>query len=185
MSMLEQPSAKRPAPAAAPLARVALLGAGGYTGQVFARLALAHPHVSLATLVSRERQPAHTLLPGIERETAAALPVLAPDALAACFTAGGVDVLVSALPHGALAELSRPHRHWRPRQRLGDRPVGRPSRRTGWAYGLPEAFRPTLADATRIANPGCYPTAATLAAAARARSGARRGSAHGGRRSRA
>src|SRR6185503_8788496 len=32
----------------------------------------------------------------------------------------------------------------------------------GYVYGLPEAFRDTLVDATRIANPGCYPTAATL-----------------------
>src|SRR5438067_1896152 len=30
-------------------------------------------------------------------------------------------------------------------------------------YGLPEAFRDALAGATRVANPGCYPTAAALA----------------------
>ena len=33
----------------------------------------------------------------------------------------------------------------------------------GYVYGLPEAFRADLAGASRVANPGCYPTAATLA----------------------
>lgn len=32
-----------------------------------------------------------------------------------------------------------------------------------WTYGLPELFRDDIAESDRIANPGCYPTAAALA----------------------
>jgi hypothetical protein len=54
-----------------------------------------------------------------------------------------------------------------PRDRPGDArrrgPVERFPRRQRWlCVRLPEAFRASLAGATRIANPGCYPTAATL-----------------------
>jgi N-acetyl-gamma-glutamyl-phosphate reductase len=35
----------------------------------------------------------------------------------------------------------------------------------GWVYGLTEWHRPEIAAASRVANPGCYPTAAILALA--------------------
>ena len=41
-----------------------------------------------------------------------------------------------------------------------------------WSYGLTEFARAELADATRVANPGCYPTAALLALLPFAREGA-------------
>ena len=56
-------SALAPAPAAAArppagphprVARIAVLGAAGYTGQEFVRLALSHPGLRLAALASRE-----------------------------------------------------------------------------------------------------------------------------------
>jgi N-acetyl-gamma-glutamyl-phosphate reductase len=40
-----------------------------------------------------------------------------------------------------------------------------PSDLTNWVYGLPELFRADLKGATRIANPGCYPTVVTLSLA--------------------
>ena len=66
------------------------------------------------------------------------------------------DVVFLALPHGLrldvdaplVVDLSSDHRH-----------------EDGWVYGLPELHRAALAGATRIAVPGCYVTAVTLALA--------------------
>ena len=152
-------------------ARVAVLGASGYSGQEFVRLALSHPGLDIAALVSREfaGRPASELLPGVDARTTT-LPVpVAPGALPGLFAEGGFDTLVSCLPHGAWKKLAQEL----PELANGPSLVvdlssdfrdgtatagGRP-----YAYGLPEAFRDSLAGATRIANPGCYPTAATLA----------------------
>ena len=72
--------------------------------------------------------------------------------------AADADVCFSCLPHGELApradqlrsglivDLSRDHRS-----------------APGWAYGLTEHRREEVRTAARIANPGCYPTAALLA----------------------
>ena len=62
------PSITAPATGARPTARVAVLGASGYSGQEFARLALAHPGLVLAVFASREHagRPATELLPGLD-----------------------------------------------------------------------------------------------------------------------
>ena len=148
------------------VARVAVLGASGYSGHEFVRLALAHPGIEIATLVSREYagQPASALLPGVDgRVTALPVPV-APDALPGLLEAGAFDTLISCLPHGAWKKLATEH------PALANGPVcivdlssDHRDGADGYVYGLPEAFRDTLAGSTRIANPGCYPTAATLA----------------------
>ena len=152
-------------------ARVAVLGASGYSGHEFVRLALAHPGLEVTTLVSREfaGRPASELLPGVDARVAA-LPVpVAPDALPALLEDGVFDTLVACLPHGAWKQLAAQHPMLASGPsvvidlssdfRDGTGTAGGPA----YAYGLPEAFRDGLAGATRIANPGCYPTAATLA----------------------
>ncbi len=147
-------------------ARIAVLGASGYSGQEFARLALGHPGLELAVLCSREHagRPAATLLPGLDPRAAAMPPVVDPSELEDLLAACVFDALVVCLPHGAwktfaaghpaladgalrIVDLSSDHRE-------GDE---------GYVYGQPEAFRAGIAGARRIANPGCYPTAATLA----------------------
>jgi N-acetyl-gamma-glutamyl-phosphate reductase len=156
-----------PAPGATAVpaaARIALVGASGYSGQEFARLALEHPRLALAVLASREHAgaPAHALLPGLAPGALDA-PVVAPDALAALAERGEFDTLVAALPHAALAALLAAQPALAQVPRIVD--LSQDHRAApGWVYGLPEAFRASLAGATRIANPGCYPTAATLAA---------------------
>jgi N-acetyl-gamma-glutamyl-phosphate reductase len=148
------------------VARVAVLGASGYSGHEFVRLALAHPGIEIAALVSREfaGQPASALLPGLDgRATALPVPVK-PDALPSLLAAGAFDTLVACLPHGAWQKLAAEY----PTLATGpecivDLSSDHRDGADGYAYGLPEAFRDTLAGATRIANPGCYPTAATLA----------------------
>jgi N-acetyl-gamma-glutamyl-phosphate reductase len=162
-------------------ARIAVLGASGYSGQEFVRMALAHPGLQIAALVSREYagRPASEMLPGVDaRATALPVPV-APGALMGLLAEGRFDTLVACLPHGAWRELaaSEPELASSPALvidlssdfRDGTGTPGGPA----YAYGLPEAFRDAILEAarasgpsgagrTRIANPGCYPTAATL-----------------------
>ena len=158
--------------------RVAVAGASGYAGGEVLRLLLAHPayldgRLEIGTLTAgsnagttlAEHHP--HLLPLADR-------VLAPtstDELA------GHDVVFLGLPHGNSAEIATA---------LPDSTViidcGADFRLTdsaawdryyggdyagSWPYGMPElpGGRDKLVGATRIAVPGCYPTAASLAMA--------------------
>jgi len=168
-----------PAPAASPrtqqpttgaVARVAVLGASGYSGHEFVRLALAHPGLEIAALVSREYagRPAGELLPGVDARVTHLPTPVAPDALPGLLADGAFDTLVSCLPHGAWKALAaeQPELAKRP-LRIVDLSSDFRDGSAGYVYGLPEAFRDALiatgeAGTARIANPGCYPTAATL-----------------------
>jgi len=154
----------------APLvARVVLLGASGYAGLEFLRLARRHDGIAIVALASREAagRPARELSPLLAAAPGAwDLPdIVTPEAALAGLADGTADTLVSALPHGALAELMKLEPAWLegPR-RIVDLSGDRRDGSLGFAYGLPEMNRTRLAGATRVANPGCYPTAATLAA---------------------
>ncbi len=161
----------RPSPHATPrTARVAVLGASGYSGQEFARLALGHPGVELALLVSREHagEPAERLLPGVDPAAATLPRVVDVDGLLAGLAAGEIDTLVACLPHGAWRALAaeRPALAQQPALVVDLSSDHRDPTIPGaesYRYGLPEVFRAQLTDATRIANPGCYATAAELA----------------------
>lgn len=147
-------------------ARVAVLGAGGYSGQEFVRLALGHPGLAIGALVSREHagRPGAELFTGLDARAAALPTLVAPGDLAARFDAGAFDTLVACLPHGAWRDYAGENAAWLANvPRLIDLSSDFRGAGSGWTYGLPEAFRGQIAGATRIANPGCYPTAATLA----------------------
>jgi N-acetyl-gamma-glutamyl-phosphate reductase len=151
--------------------RVAVAGASGYAGGELLRLLLAHPEAEIGTLTAGgsagTRLGAHQphLLPLADR-------VLQETTVA---TLAGHDVVFLALPHGRSAELAA---------QLGDDVLvvdcGADHRLTdpdawtrwyggahagSWPYGLPElpGARHALRGARRVAVPGCYPTAATLA----------------------
>ena len=147
-------------------AKVAVLGAAGYTGQEFCRLALSHPGIELVALSSREHagRPAGELLPGLDPRALALPKVCDPSTLDDLLQGGGFDTLVCCLPHGAWREMAaqRPALASGP-TRIVDLSSDHRDGSSGYAYGLPEAYRASLAGANRIANPGCYPTAATLA----------------------
>lgn len=155
-----------PAHAACRRARVVVLGASGYSGQEFARLALAHPGLDPMQLVSREHagRPAHEVLVGLVPRPAP--PVVSLDEALAAVRDGAVDAIAACLPNGtwrslapafesaagdaaalSIVDLSSDHR----------------AGQAGYAYGQPESQRAAVAGARRVANPGCYPTAATLA----------------------
>jgi N-acetyl-gamma-glutamyl-phosphate reductase len=152
--------------------RIAVSGASGYVGGEVLRLALGHPEVEIGAVTAGEsagsalgaHQP-H--LPSLADRTIAETT---PEQLA------GHDVVFLALPHGRSAELAArlpddvlvvdcgaDHRLTDPaawQRWYGGDHAG------AWPYGLPElpGSREALRGSTRIAVPGCYPTASTLAA---------------------
>ncbi|NOT35231.1 MAG: N-acetyl-gamma-glutamyl-phosphate reductase [Candidatus Eisenbacteria bacterium] len=147
-------------------ARVAVLGASGYAGQEFARLAATHEGITLVALASREHagRPAAEMLPGLDPRNGHWPQVCAPDSLAELAREGAFDTLVVALPHGAWRQLAdaEPDLASLP-LRVLDLSSDHRDGTHGYRYGLPEMARDAIAPATRVANPGCYPTAATLA----------------------
>ncbi|WEH19291.1 N-acetyl-gamma-glutamyl-phosphate reductase [Streptomyces sp. VNUA24] len=151
--------------------RVAVAGASGYAGGEVLRLLLAHPEVEIGALTGSSNagrrlgglQP--HLLPLADR----VLQETTPEALA------GHDVVFLALPHGqsaAVAEQLGPEvlvidmgADFRLKDPADwERFYGSPHAGT-WPYGLPElpGARAALEGSKRIAVPGCYPTAVTLA----------------------
>ncbi|MFI8423190.1 N-acetyl-gamma-glutamyl-phosphate reductase [Streptomyces sp. NPDC085479] len=151
--------------------RAAVAGASGYAGGELLRLLLAHPHVEIGTLTGHSNagqklgglQP--HLLPLADR-------VLAPTTAEELV---GHDVVFLALPHGqsaAVAEQLGPDVlvvDMGADFRLKDPAdwetyYGSPHAGT-WPYGLPElpGARAALEGSKRIAVPGCYPTAVSLA----------------------
>lgn len=151
--------------------RAAVAGASGYAGGELLRLLLAHPEVEIGTLTgnSNAGQSLGALQPHLLPLADRVLEPTGAEALA------GHDVVFLALPHGQSAAVA---------EQLGDGVLvvdcgadfrladpadwekfyGSPHAGT-WPYGLPElpGARATLAGARRVAVPGCYPTAVSLA----------------------
>ncbi|MCT7355313.1 N-acetyl-gamma-glutamyl-phosphate reductase [Streptomyces sp. 15-116A] len=150
--------------------QVAVAGASGYAGGELLRLLLDHPGVEIGALTGNSSAGARL---------ATVQPHLAPLAgrEVAPTTAGelaGHDVVFLALPHGQSAALVRElgpdvlvvdcGADFRLRDAADwETFYGSPHPGT-WPYGLPElpGARAALAAATRIAVPGCYPTAVAL-----------------------
>jgi len=153
--------------------RVAVAGASGYAGGELLRLLLGHPEVEIGALTAggnagtplSQHQP--HLVPLADR--------VLKDTTAA--ELAGHDVVFLALPHGKSAELAAQlgedvlvidcgadHRltdaadweRWYGGQHTGS-----------WPYGMPElpGARENLRGAKRVAVPGCFPTAASIALA--------------------
>jgi N-acetyl-gamma-glutamyl-phosphate reductase len=145
------------------LARIGVLGATGYTGRELLRLLVGHTQVAItfATSESEAGKPLRRLTrgaPNIELVKSEDAPL------------DQVDLVFSCLPHGDSAR-------WVERVRAaGVRAIDLsadlrvPTADTPeWAreavYGLPELHRERIRGSDLVANPGCYPTAATLALA--------------------
>jgi N-acetyl-gamma-glutamyl-phosphate reductase len=150
-----------------------ILGASGYAGAELARIVDAHPSLELGPLVGagnagRRLGDLHPQLVSLADRTL--LDVSSPE-IADC------DVLFLALPHGRSADvvagvpgdplivdLGADFRLGDPadwERWYGGAHAGR------WPYGLPElpGARESIRSARRVANPGCYATALTLALA--------------------
>jgi N-acetyl-gamma-glutamyl-phosphate reductase len=158
------------------VARVAVAGATGYTGQELLRLLGRHPGVSVTAAMSSGKMSSGASvrrLPALRRIWDGAITPLSADTLAR-----EADIVFLALPDANAAELgpslvdagvrvidlsgtfrlrdAAARARWYPEaQRLPE----------GVAYGLTERERPAVAAARLVANPGCYPTATLLALA--------------------
>ncbi|WP_338899242.1 N-acetyl-gamma-glutamyl-phosphate reductase [Streptomyces sp. TG1A-60] len=151
--------------------RVAVAGASGYAGGEVLRLLLAHPEVEIGALTgnSNAGQRLGGLQPHLLPLAGRVLQETTAEVLA------GHDVVFLALPHGqsaAVAEQLGPDvlvvdmgADFRLKNPADwERFYGSPHA-GAWPYGLPElpGARAALEGSKRIAVPGCYPTAVTLA----------------------
>ncbi|MFE5858512.1 N-acetyl-gamma-glutamyl-phosphate reductase [Streptomyces sp. NPDC056500] len=151
--------------------RAAVAGASGYAGGEVLRLLTTHPGVEIGALTgnSNAGQTIGSLQPQLLPLADRVLEATTAEVLA------GHDVVFLALPHGQSAAVA---------EELGDdvlvvdmgadfrltdagdweRFYGSPHAGT-WPYGLPElpGARAVLEGSKRIAVPGCYPTAVSLA----------------------
>jgi N-acetyl-gamma-glutamyl-phosphate reductase len=155
-----------------------VLGASGYAGAELLRLLAGHPDLDVAWAAGDQAagQPLVSRYPGL-RAAYGELAFCAVDE----GLEKGADVIFCALPHGRSAEvaaralaaaavvvdLSADFRLRDP----GAYPIWYgaehpfPDQLGAWPYGLPELHRDDLRGASRVAVPGCYPTAALLALA--------------------
>ncbi|MFE6333175.1 N-acetyl-gamma-glutamyl-phosphate reductase [Streptomyces sp. NPDC057798] len=151
--------------------RAAVAGASGYAGGELLRLLLAHPRVEIGALTgnSNAGQRLGALQPHLLPLADRVLEPTTAEVLA------GHDVVFLALPHGqsaAVAEQLGPDTFvvdMGADFRLTDPAdwetfYGSPHAGT-WPYGLPElpGARAALEGSRRVAVPGCYPTAVSLA----------------------
>ena len=158
--------------------KVGIVGASGYGGAELLRLCAGHP--DLEVVVAQAASSAGVSVAAHTPSLAAAYPGLVYGATDAS-ALDGLDVVFLALPHGRsqhlvpdlvarvglVVDLAADFRlrdpaaypAWYGEEHLA------PDLLATFAYGLPELHRPTLVGATRIAAPGCYPTAALLALA--------------------
>ncbi|MFF1298293.1 MULTISPECIES: N-acetyl-gamma-glutamyl-phosphate reductase [unclassified Streptomyces] len=151
--------------------RAAVAGASGYAGGEVLRLLLAHPEVEIGALTgnSNAGQKLGALQPHLLPLADRVLQETRADVLA------GHDVVFLALPHGqsaAVAEQLGPDvlvvdmgADFRLKEAADwEKFYGSPHAGT-WPYGLPElpGARAALEGSKRIAVPGCYPTAVSLA----------------------
>ncbi|MDX3729845.1 N-acetyl-gamma-glutamyl-phosphate reductase [Streptomyces caniscabiei] len=151
--------------------RVAVAGASGYAGGEVLRLLLVHPEVEIGALTgnSNAGQRLGSLQPHLLPLADRVLQETTAEVLA------GHDVVFLALPHGqsaAVAEQLGPEvlvvdmgADFRLKDAADwEKFYGSPHAGT-WPYGLPElpGARAALEGSKRIAVPGCYPTAVTLA----------------------
>ncbi|HEX2021635.1 MAG TPA: N-acetyl-gamma-glutamyl-phosphate reductase [Candidatus Thermoplasmatota archaeon] len=159
--------------------RVGIGGATGYLGTELLRHLLAHPNVQVAALGSATRagKPAAPSFPTFGKRlghlTFAPLTAEGMAGLDVIFlaTPGGVarDLAPSLLGTGArVIDLSGDHRlsPGAAKKHYGAAPVAE-----GAVYGLPELNAARIRTAKLVANPGCYPTASTLAALPLAKAG--------------
>jgi N-acetyl-gamma-glutamyl-phosphate reductase len=154
--------------------RVAVLGAAGFAGALTAAIVERHPRLELTMVTARSDEgrrldhiyPRHR----VRREL---------EAYHADVVAERADAAFVAYPHGAAApvvedlrkrgmkvvDLSADFRLDRDLYERYYQPHEAPALLGEAVYGMPELHREAIRDASLVAGPGCYPTAAILALA--------------------
>jgi len=134
--------------------RAVVLGASGYTGGELVRLLAGHPSIQPVALAagSWAGADAEDALPHL---AGAGLPPFLPldeaievaaDVCFACLPSGTLTAVIDRVQADVVVDLSDDFRA-----------------ESAWVYGLTEHARDAVAGASRIANPGCYPTSVLLA----------------------
>lgn len=139
--------------------KIGLVGARGYVGRELIALIEAEPAL-FALRYATSKTFAGKRVCDVFEGAASTLEFATPDPQALAQTQG-LDAIILGMPNGfapeyvaaidaanrdvTIIDLSSDHRHL-----------------AGWAYGMLDLFAPQIKGAKRIANPGCYATAATL-----------------------
>ncbi len=158
--------------------RVGIINVTGYAGVELARLLHKHPKVKLCSITGRS---------AAGQKLAEVFPHLAEIDLTITAELDEVDLVFSAMPHKASAEVIIPlvERGIKVVDISADFRLKDASKYLQWydfahpapellqkaVYGLPELHRAEIAKASLVANPGCYPTGALLALAPAAKEG--------------
>src|SRR5580700_4330854 len=160
-------------------AKIAVLGASGYTGAELVRLLIRHPRVEIKLLTADRRAG---------KAMADVFPQFAPYALPVLTAIGevdwktlGLDLVFCALPHGTTQEVVKDLVARAPGTKIvdlsADFRLADPAAYARWyghahaapelqqqaVYGLTEIYRPQIKAARLVANPGCFTTCAELA----------------------
>lgn len=159
-------------------AKIAILGASGYTGAELVRLLLRHPRVEIALLTADRRagQEMRTVFPQFSPFD---LPKLVAIESIDWRTAG-IDLAFCALPHGTTQTVIKDLMTKAPKTKVVDlsadfrlhdnaayaRWYGHdhhaPELQRDAVYGLAEIYKSEIEKARLVANPGCYTTCAQL-----------------------
>jgi N-acetyl-gamma-glutamyl-phosphate reductase len=162
----------------------AIIGAAGYTAGELFRLLLQHPHARVTRAVSSSSAgkrvgDVHPNLRGL-CDLVLAAELADPSGLDGVFlclphgeSMGRIPALLAAHPELRIIDLSADFRLqdaslyplWYGREHVA------PELLESFVYGLPELHRDALRGAARVANPGCFATAITLALLPLARAG--------------
>jgi N-acetyl-gamma-glutamyl-phosphate reductase len=143
-----------------------ILGASGFTGGELGRILANHPEfdvvaVGAGTHAGRrwhDVQPHLGATGNLELLPTEDALAMDADLCFSCLPSGSLQSSVDRGQARVVVDLSDDFRHADPSE--------------AWVYGLTEFARPDLKEATRISNPGCYPTAALLCLVPFARRGA-------------
>src|SRR3954452_24881588 len=137
--------------------RVGIVGVSGYGGGEALRLCAGHPAFEVAYVAGESSAGSRLVekFPGIGELGELTIRKWDPAALP------DLDVLFASLPTGESREaLARVPAKTRIVDIGGDHRYA-----DGWTYGLADVWPERVRTATRVANPGCYPSATLLAIA--------------------
>ncbi|MFC0152984.1 N-acetyl-gamma-glutamyl-phosphate reductase [Xanthomonas dyei] len=137
---------------------IGIVGARGHTGSELIKLVVAHPHLQLVFVSSRELAGQAVADHNDGYRGDLRFESLGADAVAA----KGADVVILALPNGKAEPFVAAIDARLPQTLLIDLSADYRFD-PAWYYGLPELTRGKYAGQRRISNPGCYATAMQLA----------------------